>query len=131
MQKFILIFLAVYGLLTQTACNQYGKIPEGAEVQLATPAGPAYKGPTVVHADMIERVATIRYGHELGEGFLIVRDPNGEQTSLLKSLPLYPGRLRTADILEGNPKINNRVEAATQEQNEAYKKIYPDAQVEN
>jgi hypothetical protein len=39
--------------------------------------------------------------------------------------------LRTADILKGDPQINQRVEPASAEQNEAYKKIYPDAQEEN
>ena len=118
-------------LLVATACNQYSKIPEGAEVELAEPAGPAYMGPTIVHADMIERVATIRFGHDLGEAFLIVRDIDGNQTGLLKSIALRPGTLRTADILEGNPKINQRVEPATAEQNESYEKIYPEATNEN
>jgi hypothetical protein len=131
MQRFTPFTLIGLCLLLLTACNPYSKIPEGAEVQLATPAGPEYKGPTIVHTDVIERIATIRYGHELGEGFLIVSNIDGTQTALLKSLPLRPGSLRTADILEGTPQINQRVEPASDEQNEAYKKIYPDAQEEN
>ncbi len=125
------IFLCGLCILAMSACSQYNKIPEGAEVELARPAGPAYKGPTIVHADMIERIATIRYGHELGDGFLVVTDADGTQAALLKSLPLRPGSLRTADILEGNPRINQRVEPASAEQNEAYQKIYPEAPEEN
>lgn len=131
MRKPILFFISSFCLLALSACSSYNKIPDGAEVELAAPRGPAYKGPTIVHADMIERVATIRYGHELGEGFLMVTDLEGVQTALLKSLPLRPGSLRTADILEGEPQINERVEAATEEQNKSYQKIYPDAQEEN
>jgi hypothetical protein len=131
MHKPILFLISSLCLLALTACTSYNKIPAGAEVELATPRGPDYKGPSIVHADMIERVATIRYGHELGEGFLIVSDLDGVQTALLKSLPLRPGSLRTADIVEGTPKINQRVEAATEKQNEAYETIYPDAQEEN
>ena len=118
-------------VLALSACSQYSKIPAGAEVELAKPLGPAYKGPTIVHADMNERIATIRYGHELGDGFLIVTDVDGTQTALLKSLPLRPGSLRTADIIEGIPEINERVEPASAEQNEAYQKIYPEAPEEN
>ena len=118
-------------VLALSACSQYSKIPAGAEVELAEPTGAVSKGPNIVHADMNERIATIRYGHELGDGFLIVTDVDGVQTALLKSLPLRPGSLRTADIIEGIPEINERVEPASAEQNEAYQKIYPEAPEEN
>ena len=125
------IFICGLCVLALSACSQYDTIPEGAEVELAKPTGPVYKGPNIVHADMNERIATIRYGHELGDGFLIVTDFDGVQTALLNSPPLRPGSLRTADILEGTPKINQRVEPANAEQNEAYQKTYPEAPKEN
>ncbi|CAI8321737.1 MAG: Uncharacterised protein [Opitutia bacterium UBA7350] len=131
MYKKINFFLLSTCLITSIACSEYSTIPAGAEVELANPVTPLFKGPTIVHADMIERIATIRYGHELEEVYLIVKDTNGEQVALLKSLPLRPGSLRTADILEGTPKINQRVSSATTEQNEAYQKIYPNVTEDN
>ena len=50
-------------------CNRLQPIqqdPEGAEVELTNPQD-LPTCPTIVHADMIERVATIRFGHDLGE----------------------------------------------------------------
>jgi hypothetical protein len=80
---------------------------------------------------MIERLATIRFGAEVGDGFLIVKNEAGEQSALLKSLPQRPGHLRTADILEGQPQINQHVTPATEAQNEEYQKIYPSIAEEN
>ena len=131
MYKKFRFFLLSACVVASIGCSNYNNIPAGAEVELARPAGTSYNGPNIVHADMIERIATIRFGHELGEEFLIVSDENDVQVALLKSLPLRPGSLRTADILEGTPKINQRVSSATAEQNEAYQAIYPNAIEEN
>jgi hypothetical protein len=106
-------------------CNGNRTIPNGAEVEIASPLGPAFKGPTIVHTDEIARLATIRYGIDLGEGFLLVYDLDKNQSALLKGLPLRSGQLKTADILEGTPRINHRVIAASAKQNLEFEKIYP------
>jgi predicted small secreted protein len=117
--------LIVVTSLLLAGCSGNTTIPDGAEVELASPLGPTFKGPTIVHTDEIERLATIRYGRDLGEGFLIVHDLDNNQSALLKGLPLQLGRLRTADILEGTPEINHRVTPASDAQNLEFEKIYP------
>lgn len=119
--------LIIITSLLVAGCGSNTTIPDGAEVELASPLDPAFKGPTIVHTDEIERLATIRYGRDLGNGFLIVYDLDKNQTAVLKSLPLQLGQLRTADILEGTPKINHRVTAASDAQNLEFEKIYPSA----
>jgi hypothetical protein len=86
----------------------------------------------VVHVDLFERIATIRNGHSLGQGFLIATDYSGAETSILKRRPssLSEG-LPTADILEGEPGINNAVRPASEERSTELAKIYRDPAEEN
>lgn len=64
---------------------------------------------TVVHVNKRERLATIRNGHLYPENtFLETLNRGGERTGLLKARAQRPAGLRTADILEGSPSINNR-----------------------
>ena len=52
----------------------------------------------IVHIDLEERVATIRFGNELSNEFLVSRDVNGEQTGVLKGILKVNGNLKTAYI---------------------------------
>ena len=106
------------------------QIPEGAHVEPAHKTAPPYIGPQIVHSNLDDRIATIRYGESLDEGFLIVTNSNGEQTAVLKGLPRETGKLCTADILEGHPHINNRVTQASTAQSEELAKIYRDSENE-
>ena len=87
--------------------------------------------PHLIHVDHIERLATLRNGSEL-EGFLITIDGADKQTGVLKTLPLRSANsLRTADIIEGRPQINNRIRQANKEEIASLSKIYGDASSEN
>ena len=85
---------------------------------------------TVVHVDMFARIATIRRGNDLPAGFLIAKSRSGEQTATLKARPSRPTGLRTADILEGTPHINNIITAASSAESARLAKIYRDAEAE-
>lgn len=86
----------------------------------------AHSEPHLIHVDMIERLATLRNGADL-EGFLFTIDQEGEDSGTLKTLPLRnSASLRTADILEGRPAINDRIRPANDEESAALSKIYGD-----
>lgn len=82
--------------------------------------------PHLVHIDTIERIATVRNGENL-DAFLIATDRSGNQSGVLKALPLRSGSsLRTADILEGKPRISDRVRQASASEADELAKIYRD-----
>lgn len=84
----------------------------------------------LVHIDTVERIATIRNGAAM-DGFLIVTNPTGNQSAILKALPLGEGSsLRSADILEGQPLISDRVRVATEAEASELAEIYRDADTE-
>jgi len=85
---------------------------------------------TIVHVDIFERITTIRRGNDLPSGFLIATSRVGVQTAILKARPSRPEGLRTADILEGEPEINNLVTAASAEDTTRLTRIYRDAETE-
>lgn len=85
------------------------------------------KSSSVVHVDMFERIATIRHGNNLPSGFLIAKNRNGEQTAALKARPNRAEGLRTADILEGEPNINDTISVASASESARLGKIYRDA----
>lgn len=93
------------------------------------PSGTVYasKEATIVHVDLGGRVATIRRGNGFDAGeFLIVKDSEGKQTGVLKALPKRITGLRTADVLEGEPDINNIVTSASASESARLEKIYRD-----
>lgn len=103
------------------------RITEGQQDR-APVAAPAYAPGTalVVHVDLFERIATIRNGHSL-KGFLIATDYTGAETAVLKGRPSSISEgLPTADILEGEPGINNAVRPASAERSSELAKIYRD-----
>lgn len=85
---------------------------------------PSYAA-VIVHVDGIERIVTIRKGEALNRDFLIALTPSGEETAVLK-LRKRIGGLKTADILEGAPQINNVVTTASEERSKKLAKIYRD-----
>jgi hypothetical protein len=85
---------------------------------------------TIVHVDMFERIATIRNGRDLPIAFLVATNTDGTQTAILKAREKRATGLRTADILEGEPRINNTITPASAAESERLAKIYRDAEAD-
>jgi len=81
--------------------------------------------PVIVHVDSNERIVTIRNGYDLDMEFLIASTPAGKETAVLK-LRKRTGGLKTADILEGEPRINNVVTPASNARSKQLAKVYRD-----
>ena len=81
----------------------------------------------IVHIDLKERLATIQFGNELSNEFLVSRDANGEQTGVLKGIIKLNDSLKTAYIIDGNPQINDEIFKASKQQNDSLRKIFRDA----
>ena len=80
--------------------------------------------PHLIHVDLVERLVTLRNGSKL-DGFLFTIDQQGEQSGILKTLPLRSANsLLTADVLEGRPKINDRIRQANEEEHASLSEIY-------
>lgn len=83
--------------------------------------------PVVVHVNQTERIATIRNGRLLGESFLIASDRSGQETAVLKSLPISASEgLATAEVIEGMPGINDTVRDASALRSADLAKLYRD-----
>ena len=109
------------------------RITEGQQGKVPAPA-PAYGASTslIVHVDLFERIATVLNGDSLGEGFLIAADHTGTETAILKRRPSSVDEgLPTADILEGEPGINNTVRPADAARSNELSKKYSDPTEEN
>ena len=87
--------------------------------------------PHIVHIDLFARIATIRNGIGLGDQFLITTNYAGVETAVLKARPSTSLTLVTADILEGDPKINNTVKTADVARSMELAKIYRNLDEEN
>jgi len=88
--------------------------------------------PLIVHIDLFERLATIRNGAALGDQFLIATNYAGIETAVLKARPQRIGSpLLTADILEGDPKINNTISTADAARSVELSKVYRNLAEEN
>ena len=127
------ILLAIATAILLTACGGSGKVrvTEGSEQIAASPTGTLFvtNDATIVHVNPQERIATIRNANRFEAGtFLIVKNSEGTQTGILKALPVRETGLRTADILEGLPSINNTVTAAGKKESARLAKIYRDAE---
>ncbi|HAV12114.1 MAG TPA: hypothetical protein DCX06_01275 [Opitutae bacterium] len=108
------------------------RVTEG-DTQIGSPkAGTivASNSASVVHVDLFERIATIRNGNQLPTGFLVAKNRTGEQTAALKARPARAEMLRTADILEGEPSINDIISPANSSESARLGKIYRDAEAE-
>jgi hypothetical protein len=118
--------------LTFTGCGGKGvRVTEG-NYNLTAPPIVNRNAPTIVHIDLFERLATIRNGTALGDQFLIATNYAGVETAVLKARTLRIGSpLLTADILEGDPKINNTISTADTGRSMELSKIYRNLGEEN
>lgn len=126
------ILLALASALLLSACGgrKGVRVTEGTEPIGAAPAGTLFatKEASIVHVDLSSRLATLRNGGKFEAGaFLIAKDSaDGLQTGVLKALPKRALGLRTADVLEGEPEINDVVFRASAAEAERLAKIYRD-----
>ncbi|MEM7790178.1 MAG: hypothetical protein AAF546_02145 [Verrucomicrobiota bacterium] len=126
-----LLILSSLGLtFLLVACGSSGevRIKEGIQKKEPSAANPVASGtPIIVHTDTSARLVTIRYGSSLPEGFLVCINRMGRESALLKALPLKGATsLRTAEILEGKPSVNDSVVQASPERSLELGKIYRD-----
>ena len=102
------------------------RITEGFQEREAAPVV-NHNAPMIVHIDLFDRIVTIRNGMALGDQFLIATNFAGVETAVLKARPQRIGSpLLTADILEGDPKINNTITTADSARSMELSKIYRD-----
>lgn len=128
-----LITLAVSTLLISliTGCGGNGqvRVQEGSDQIGRASTGNVFTGnqATIVHVDTIERLATMRNGREFAANtFLETKDREGNMTAILKTRENRETGLRTADILEGYPRINDRAAPVSFSEMERLQKIYRD-----
>lgn len=105
------------------------RVTEGNDPVSAAPTGRAVQASdaTIVHVNDRERLATIRNGSSFPpNAFLQTLDRGGNQTGFLKTRMQRPSGLRTADILEGEPSINNRAVPVDETERARLEKLYSD-----
>lgn len=105
------------------------RVTEGNDPVSAAPTGRQAQASdaTIVHISDRERLATIRNGSSFPpNAFLQTLDRGGNQTGFLKTRIQRPSGLRTADVLEGNPNINNRAVPVTETERARLEKLYSD-----
>lgn len=123
-----LTFLATIGL---TGCATSTKIHIGQDEQkTVAPKRLTKDSPQIVHIDLFERIATIRNQKAQSSTFLLTIDSKGNETGVLKVRP-QTGSLCTADILEGNPRINNSVKPADAARSQKLNMLYSGSTDEN
>lgn len=131
MQSKALSLLAVSALFLSflTGCGGNGvRVTEGNTQIGSAPSGTLYATDkaSVVHIDEFERIATLRNARTYAEGaFLQASDRKGNKTGILKVRAMREG-LRTADVLEGSPAINNTAVAVSASESARLEKIYRD-----
>ena len=82
---------------------------------------------TIVHVDKFERIVTLRNAQQIDEfTFLEAQDSGGNKTAILKTRANRTNGLRTADILEGTPRINDRATVLEVETSAKLRKTYRD-----
>ena len=105
------------------------RITEGKEQIGSAPTGSIFvtNTATIVHVDELARLATLRNARELDAGtFLETKDKQGQKTATLKTRSKRETGLRTADILEGTPSINNTAVPVSAAESARLEKIYRD-----
>ncbi|HBR94587.1 MAG TPA: hypothetical protein DEA90_10525 [Opitutae bacterium] len=126
----LLLALAAGSLPILSGCGGHNgvRITEGDQQIGAAQTGTVIpvSSATVVHVNVFERLATLRNARGFADGaFLTTRDNTGKQTATLKARAQREG-LRTADILEGLPDINDRAEKVSASESARLSKIYRD-----
>ena len=82
---------------------------------------------TIVHVDKFERIVTLRNAQQIDEfTFLEAQDSGGNKTAILKTRANRTNGLRTADILEGTPRINDRATVIEVETSAKLRETYRD-----
>jgi hypothetical protein len=103
------------------------RFEDGAPARLGE-MGAEVRMPEIVHVDRRRRVVTFRpNGNRMEASYYISVDRYGQQTGAVKLAPVDPASaLRTADILEGGPEINNRIIPADPATRNRLAELYPD-----
>lgn len=130
MKKNMHLLLPLLAVLLLSACagTNGTRIADREQTagEMAADAATASRA-SVVHVNDSSRLATLRNGNMFATGeFLVVNNRDGQQTGILKVLPKRPLGLRTADILEGEPDINNIVTRASAAEAARLAQIYRD-----
>lgn len=112
-----------------TACGGASgvRVTEGDDPGVAAPTGRSVlaSDATLVHINDQERLATMRNGGSFPAGtFLKTVSRRGYETGFLKTRVQRPSGLRTADIVEGNPNINNRAVPVSESERSRLEKLY-------
>ena len=105
------------------------RVKEGSEQIGQAPTGSLYltDQASIVHVDASERIATLRNARNFAAGtFLETKSSDGVKTATLKTLVSRESGLRTADILEGEPNINDQASPVSPSEMERLEKIYRD-----
>lgn len=105
------------------------RVTEGDQQIGAAPKGSVFltSDATIVHVDEIERLTTLRNARSYPAGtFLETRNEAGEKSATIKTRSNRITGLRTADILEGLPRINDRATQVSPAESERLGKIYRD-----
>lgn len=122
---------AIALLLALSGCAGNGiRITEGSNRGIAESTGTTETSTSrasLVHVNEEDRLVTIRNGRDLPAGFLIAKDKRGKQTAVLKARQQRALGLRTADVLEGQPSINNTITPADAETSARLEQSYPSA----
>ena len=109
--------------------NTNMRVTKGDKQVGAAPRGTLYStsAVTIVHVDKFERIVTLSNGQELNEfTFLEAQDSGGNKTAMLKTRANRKNGLRTADILEGAPKINDQATVLGAETSAKLRETYRD-----
>jgi hypothetical protein len=126
------VILPLIASLLLAACGggaREVRITEGSETIGSSPTGTVFatQNATIVHVNKRARMATIINGDAFDKGaFLIVTDREGNEKGVLKALSRRSERLRTADILEGIPSINDTARPADSSETARLERLYPD-----
>ncbi len=119
--------LVLLSLFAGCAGSGEVRVKEGTETIGSAPTGRVFvtSEATIVHVDEIERLATLRNARSFATGtFLQTTDREGNKNAILKTRENREVGLRTADILEGEPKINDRAAPVSASEAARLQKIY-------
>ena len=109
--------------------NSNVQITKGDKQIGAAPKGSLFatNAATIVHVDKLERLVTLRYAQNLGKHtFLETQDSEGNKTAIIKTRANRENGLRTADILEGTPHINDQATVIEAEASTKLRETYRD-----
>ena len=132
LKSFIILVASAALFLIFTGCAGTSgvQVTKGNQQIGSAPTGSVFETTeaTLVHVDLSERLATLRNGRVFpADAFLETFDAEDNKTGLLKTRDNRTVGLRTADVLEGEPQINNRARLASPVESRRLSQIYRDA----